>query len=357
MSSVKLDYPGLLREPLPSGAIRWRVRVEGRKTQRVTLNVNPEHHLFREHYYAARAGIQLPPPGDAEPSAIVGSVGWLVLKYVAAMQKMYGEGQLSPSTLNQRTTFLEWLRSEVGEYKAAMPQSELVKLRDKKSATPGAADNFIKAVRAMYVWAIERGHLSANPAKGIAKLNTMGTGAAAWTLDDLAAYRKRHPAGTMAHLALTLFMFTAARIGDVYRLGRAHEVQRRGVTWLDFQPAKKGAKRVRIPMLPPLLTATRAMPIVGKAYVLNGHGQPFASENAFGSKFRQWCDEAGLEHLSSHGVRKAAGELLALEGASQYHIMAVHGHSSAKTSEIYTRGVDRDELAAQAMALLGGMDW
>lgn len=354
---MKLDYPGLLREPMPSGAIRWRVRVEGKKARRITLNVNPEHPTFREHYYAARAGIQLAPPEDIEASAIAGSVGWLVLKYVAAMEKMYAEGQLSPATLHQRRTFLEWLRAEVGEYKMGMPQTELVKLRDKKSATPGAADNFVKAVRAMYAWGVERGHLSTNPAKGIAKINTMGTGAAAWTLDDLATFRKRHPAGTMAHLSLTLFMFTAARISDVYRLGRTHEIQRRGVTWLDFQPAKKGAKRVRIPMLPPLIAATRAMPIVGKTYVLNGHGQPFASENAFGSKFRQWCDEAGLPHLSSHGVRKAAGELLALEGASQYHIMAVHGHASAKTSEIYTRGVDRDELAAQAMALLGAMEW
>ncbi|MDP1669812.1 hypothetical protein [Phaeovulum sp.] len=65
----------------------------------------------------------------------------------------------------------------------------------------------------------------------------------------------------------------------------------------------------------------------------------------------------GAEGLSSHGIRKAAGELLALQGASQYHIMAVHGHSSAKTSEVYTKGVERDRLAEQAMRMLEGMEW
>lgn len=168
----------LVFEPKPAETVKL-LRVEGKKARRLTLNIAPEHSTFREHYYTARAGIQLPPPEDAETSAVAGSIGWLVVKYVAAMKKMYGEGQLSPATLHQRSTFLEWLRSEVGEFKMAMPQTELVKLRDEKSATLGAADNFIKAVRAMYAWAIERGHVGTNPAKRIAKLNTMGMGAAA----------------------------------------------------------------------------------------------------------------------------------------------------------------------------------
>ena len=361
--AVRIDYPGLLREPLPSGAVRWRVRVEGDKARRIALTVTPEHPLFREHYYAARRGIQLPAPEDGRSSAITGSVGWLVDLYVQQMHKMVKEGALSDATRHQRETFLMWLRSERGEYKAAMPQSELIKLRDMKSATPGAADNFVKAVRAMYEWGIERAHVAANPAKGVGKLNTNGKGATAWTVADLATYRERHPPGTMAHLALTLFMFTACRISDVVRLGRHNEIQRKGITWLDFQPVKKGSRRVRIPMLPPLHAATRASAVVGRAYLLTEHGQPFASSGAFDNKFRSWIIEAGLVDAdgkatrSSHGIRKAAGELLALEGASQYQIMAVHGHASAKTSQVYTDGVDRDELAAQAMAKLAGMDW
>ena len=229
-----------------------------------------------------------------------------------------------------------------------MPQAELIKLRDKRAATPGSADNFVKSVRAMYAWALERNIVSANPAVGISKINRDGTGAKPWTLDDLTAYRERHKFGTMAHLALTLFMFTACRIGDAVLLGRGHELRRGNTIWLDMQPSKRGSSRVRIPMLPPLYKATRAVTVVGPTYLLNEHGKPFASKNAFGNKFRQWCEEAGLKGLSSHGIRKAAGELLALQGASQYHIMAVHGHSSAKTSEVYTKGVRLANLVDEA---------
>ena len=360
---VRIEYPGLLREVLPSGAIRWRVRVERQKARRIALHVAPGHPMFGEHYHAARRGIQLPPPIDRETGPIRGSVGWLIGLYTKAMEQMVADKLMAPGTLHQRRTFLEWLRSEVGEYSAEMPGSEVAILRDKRAATPGAADNLVKAIRAMYSWGVEHGHVSANPAAGVARINQGKGGAHPWSVEDLRQYRERHPRGTMAHLALTLFMFTAARISDVVILGRGHEFQRDGVTWLDFQPTKRGAKRVRIPMLPPLLAATRAHPVVGKTYLLTEHGKPFASPNAFANRFASWCVQAGLKDgdgkatRSSHGIRKAAGELLALEGATQYQIMAIHGHSSAKTSEIYTEGVNRDKLAAQAMSLLSGMEW
>lgn len=360
---VKIDYPGLLKEVLPSGAVRWRVRVANHKGRRVQLHVAPDHPLFPEHYHAARQGIQLPAPEDGRQTAMKGSIGWLVDFYKAAMAQMEKDGSLAAATVTQRSVFLDWLRAKRGEYKAAMPQSELVKLRDMKASTPGAADNFVKAVRAMYEWGIARGHVGANPAKGVGRLNTDGKGATAWSVADLHKFRERHPAGTMAHLALTLFMFTACRISDAVRLGRGHEMQRKGVLWLDFQPVKKGSKRVRIPVLPPLHKATRASNIVGATYLLNDHGKPFASSGAFDNKFRDWVIEVGLVDSegkairSSHGIRKAAGELLALEGATQYQIMVVHGHASARTSQIYTDGVDRDLLAAQAMEKLAGMEW
>lgn len=352
---MRVNYPGLFSERLPSGKLRWRVRKEGSPGIKTKLNVPPDHPRFNEHYHAARAGIQLPPEAESI-SAIKGSVGWLVESYVAAMNQMQQDGQLAANTVHQRSQFLNALRSSVGEYSAAMPQSQIILERDKRANTPGAADNFVKAVRAMYAWGLQRGMVKANPATGIRKINR-GTGARPWSLDDLTAYRKRHPKGTMAHLALTLFMFTAGRIGDVYQLGRANEVKRGSAVWLDWQPEKKGSRRVRIPVLPPLQAAIKAQTVVGQTYLLTDLGKPFSSKNAFGNKFRDWVEQAGLEGLSSHGIRKAAGELLALNGASQYHIMAIHGHSSAKTSEVYTKGADRDRLAEQAMARLSGMDW
>ena len=63
----------------------------------------------------------------------------------------------------------------------------------------------------------------------------------------------------------------------------------------------------------------------------------------------QWCKQAGLAGLSAHGIRKGLAELLAELGCSQYEIMAILGHSEAKTSETYTRRVERWKLALGAM--------
>ena len=65
--------------------------------------------------------------------------------------------------------------------------------------------------------------------------------------------------------------------------------------------------------------------------------------------FKRWCIDAGLPKLSAHGVRKGLAELLAELGCSQYEIMAILGHSEAKTSEVYTRRVERWKLALGAM--------
>ncbi len=355
---MRVDYPGLAQERLPSGAVRYRVRVENNPTRKITLTVAPGHRDFAEHYYAARVGIQLQTQ-ETRPIAARGSVAWLIDDFCGYMAGQLAAGLLHPVTVKQRVTFLEWLRCEVGLYSAVMPQSHLIKLRDKKAATPGAADNFIKTVRAMYAYAVARGLTKANPATGISKINRPeNPGATPWTTDDFRTFRGRHPKGTMAHLALTLFLFTACRLGDAYRLGRGHEVIRDGQPCLSWQPEKKGSRRVTIPMLRPLLEATRAVPVQGaRTYLLTDLGQPFASKNSLARKLEDWLTQAELGHLSSHGIRKGAGELLALHGATQYQIMAIHGHASARTSEIYTEGADRARLGSQGMALLEGMEW
>jgi len=73
--------------------------------------------------------------------------------------------------------------------------------------------------------------------------------------------------------------------------------------------------------------------------------------------FSKWCRAAGLENRTAHGIRKAAGNILAEAGCSQYQIMAIHGHSESRTPEVYTKGVDRDELAAAGMETMKGIDW
>ncbi|WP_212525896.1 tyrosine-type recombinase/integrase [Actibacterium sp. MT2.3-13A] len=351
---MRVNLPGLMKEKQRSGRYAYRVRVKGDKTRKIALGVDPDHPEFMARYQAARRGEKYQAPDQLGP--IPKSVSWLSLAFEKAMQEKVAAGLLHPGTLKQRRAFYDRLRAEYGDKHMAMPRQKVIEFRDKMIATPGAADNMVKAVRAMYAWAVERGHVTDNPALGIGTINK-GKGAVPWSVDDLEAFRERHPKGTMAHLALTLFMFTACRIGDAYRLGRAHEIRRGGITYLDWQPAKTGSARVTVPIMPPLADAISAQTVVGKTYLLNAWGKPFASSAAFGNWFRDRVAEAGLTNRSPHGIRKAAGELMALEGATQYHIMAVHGHTQAKTSEHYTRDVNRQRLAHEAMQKMSGMDW
>lgn len=357
MTGLKLDFPGLLKEKLPSGNYRYRVRMEGSPNRRVRLHIDPNHKDFQDHYRAARCGIEIKPDSKPEDMTIRGSVAWLTFKHIAHLEKLVSAKLASPLTLKKRRGLFKRLREECGDYSMNMPTAEIIKIRDDMAHTPAYADSMVEAIRTMYHWAGERDICDFNPAIGIGKIDKGRGGAIPWTANDLRTYRDAHPPGTTAYLCLTLFMFTACRISDAVVLGRNNEFKRSGIEGLGWQPKKKGSPFVEVPMLPPLYEATRLSTVQGLTYLLTEYGKPFSSPDSLGQKFRKWCREARLENRSSHGIRKAAGHLLAQEGCSQYQIMAIHGHTQAKTSEIYTKGVERWKMAVDAMRTLEVIEW
>jgi integrase len=352
---MRINLPGLLFERAASGNARYRVRPAGNKARKITLTVDPSHPLFLAQYETARRG-EKPTLVESTQRAMPRSLAWLMDDFEAAMAAKVEAGQMDAGTAKQRIAFYSRLRPKHGDKHMEVPRSKIVEIRDSMAATPGAADNMVKSLRALFAWAVETGRMKDNPASGVGKINR-GKGAVPWSVDDLERFRNRHPKGTMPHLALTLFMFTACRIGDVVLLGRNHEVKRDGITYLAWNPGKRGSTPVTVPIMPPLAEAITAQKVVGPAYLLNAHGKPFASGAAFGNWFRDRVAEAGLKDRSPHGIRKAAGELMALAGATQYHIMSVHGHSNAQTSEVYTQGVNRQKLASEAMQMMASIRW
>lgn len=359
---MRVKLPGLLKERHRNGAIRWRVRVAGDKARRVTIPVSPEHADFLHHYHAARAGEEWVP---GKTRIVERSLDWLATRYLDYLARMVTAGQMSGATLRQRRSVLTRLCDHLdpdgdryGESDMDAPPSAFIAVRDAWADRPGAADNLIKTIRAVYAWAMERGEIDMNPAAGIGAINKAPKGGAVpWSADDLRKFRDRHPPGTMAHLWLTIQAFTACRIGDAIWLGRDNETRRDGVIWLEWQPRKRGSAFVAIPMLSPLYAATRATNVIGAAYLLGKRGQPFKSPESLRNQVRTWCDDAGLPHLSSHGIRKAVAELMAEAGCSQHQIMSVMAHTQAKTSEVYTRGAERRILAADGMRALENLKW
>ncbi|AVO36625.1 tyrosine-type recombinase/integrase [Pukyongiella litopenaei] len=365
---MRLKYPGLIRDVMPSGNVRYLVRVKGNASKRLTLSCTPDDPDFHEAYHAARQGVSFTRPPTPLEAARRGTVSWLAWSYIAHLESLVEGGEASPLTVKQRKSFAAELVAHkssavnshgrsYAELPMNIPQPELARFLDTFAATPGKARNMLKFLRAMYLWAKGRGHVTINPAAGLSVAYRNMGGATPWTLADLEKYRNTHARGTQAHLTLTLFMFTACRIGDAFQLGRGHEIRHEGAPWLSWQPAKRGSRPVEIPILPPLLAAIRSQSVIGPTYLLTAHGQPYRSAEGLRNRFKKWCIAAGLPDRSSHGIRKSAGHLLSLHGATQYEIMAIHGHANASTSEIYTRGVERQRLAASAASKLANLDW
>ena len=351
---MNTKLPGLTREKMPSGNTRYRVRVAGDPYKKVRLKADPTSPEFLDAYRAARMGR---PMIRDKPSFIEGSMDWLCDKHMEFLQREVDENRFSAKTMKKRNQIFGKLRKMVGDYPVDMPREMVVRLQDKYRGTPAMANDMLTALKVMFEWGVDRGFCPGNPAKDVRRLQASGTGAQPWTIEDLEKYKEYHRPGSTAFLALTLLAFTACRIGDARLLGRHNEVERDGVKFLEWQPEKKGATFVSIPMAPQLRQAICQTVVVGDTYLLTHRGRAFSTADSMSQAFSKWARQAGLENRTAHGIRKAVGNILAGAGCTQYQIMSIHGHSESRTSEIYTKDVERPQLAAAAMQKMESLEW
>lgn len=231
-----------------------------------------------------------------------------------------------------------------------LPPSAVRILRERKAATPQAANIRVKALRRVYSWGIEAEKVSTNPARDIKRIKGRKGGHHTWTIDEVRQFIKRHPLGTKPHLALAILLFSGVRRSDAVRLGRQCE---KGET-LRFTPYKTRRQKpglITIPILPILRRTIAATPSGNMTYLVTAYGKPF-SIAGFGMRFREWCDQAGLPHCSAHGLRKAGAVMLTEMGATPHQLKAIYGWESLDEVELYTKGARQALLAAQAMPLL-----
>ncbi len=343
--------PGCVEDSDRHGNIRIYFRAKGRN--KVRIRATPWTPEFMALYEGAK-GAAPTPATSSDPKQ--GTWRWLCARYFAECADYK---RLDDRTKLVRRQILEHTFTEAiapgsdklfGDFPLSKMDAEAIEvLRDRKIDVPGSANERLKAIRQVFKFGVKK-KWSGNPARDVEYFKTGSTGWHAWTIDEVAQYQERHPIGTKARLALDLIMFTGVRKSDAIRMGRQHAKHGKFV-FTQHKNRKRKPKRLELPILPILQTTIDASPCGDLTFLVTEFGRPF-TDNGFGNKIRQWCNEAGLPQCSAHGLRKAGATIAANNGASSHQLMAIFGWDSLKQAEVYTRTADQVRLAEKAMHMI-----
>ncbi len=227
-----------------------------------------------------------------------------------------------------------------------MERRHITEVRDEIRQTAGARNNVVKALSALFAWAIENGLATTNPCAGT-KRQKSGDGFHTWTVDEVRQFEAKFPLGTKARAALHVALFTGLRRQDLITAGRQH-IQN---GWIVIRPKKTANSSqviVEIPYLDCLAKTIDASPTGDLTWLINEYGRPF-TKDGFGNRFRKWCDAAGLPHCSVHGLRKAGATIAAENGATDDQLMAIFGWTTKQQTTLYTRKASRRRLAEEGI--------
>ena len=102
---------------------------------------------------------------------------------------------------------------------AFLQPKHIRKLRDELANKPATSKKRLKALRALFRWAVEEDEAPHDPTVGVKAIPYVESGHHTWTLEEVAAYEKRHPIGSKSRMAMALMLYTTCRREDVVRLG------------------------------------------------------------------------------------------------------------------------------------------
>jgi integrase len=363
MTRIRLKYVNAFRDR--HGRLRHYFRRPECKS--ISLPGLPGSMEFMEAYQAAIAG-EPAKVSIGTARSLPGTVDLIVASYLDCTPGSTSPFKaLAAETQRTRRCILENFRQENGmkrvfqlkgngQREMLLTREHMQRIVNGKVATPFAQRNFLNTLRALFRWAVVEGRVPDDPTLGVTRQRIKSTGYATWSETDIEQYKRRHPPGTMARLAIELLLATAARRGDVVKLGPRH-VENGTITF--EQHKKRGVEDalVVVPLHPDFLSALAAMPhsnvlSLAPTFLTTSFGKPFAVAG-FGNWFRDRCNEAGLpKGISAHGLRKATARRLADLGCSAHEISAITGHATIAEVQRYTKAADRKRLARGAIIKL-----
>ena len=203
-------FPHCYRIKERGGGYRWLLRVPGRKS--VTIKGKYGSPEFADNYRAALAPIEK--KGVGVPRK--GSIASLAKAYLASTHF----GGLAAETQRHKRHAIEIFAKDYGELPVSRLESKHV--RKIIEGKPGRARTLLGAISALMTYAVDFDWCDDNPCRGVKRPSLSKHGWHCWTDEELAAYRARHPNGSMARLAFELALCSLQRRSDLVRLGRQH---------------------------------------------------------------------------------------------------------------------------------------
>ncbi len=350
---MKTELRYLLHDPDKRGNDRYYVRKRGMRKIRIRQifkdaegTITPE---FMADYRAAIArlnggAVEQKPRGLREET-----FNWLFAQYYKS--SMFAK--LDPATQKDKRSVIDRFAAGAGElpYKKYR-REDMEKSQQARKATPGAADKLVKVLCAVFNWAIAQKPplMATNPAVGVEPINKRSGGFHTWTPDEIDKFRDHWPMGSKPRLAMELMIAIGARRSDAAQIGPRNEFTKDGVRWVRFK-VHKGRNLYPVDMearlTGELIEAIEKTEIGQSSYVTSSRNTPYTIES-FGNAFSRWCEEAGLPHCSSHGLRKAAAVAYAESGATAPELMAVFGWSNLRTAQIYIEKAEQRRMRSNA---------
>lgn len=217
-------------------------------------------------------------------------------------------------------------------------RKDVVKLREALADTPGAANQMIRAIGALFAWGIENEKVSENPAKNVKKFPAKPH--EKWPeelLEDALA-------DPQVGMPVALLFFTGQRIDDVCCMSWADI---RGDHMLVWQEKKD--KQIEVAILPELAERLNALPKLSTAILTNANGQPW-SQSGLRQKLQDWAKARGHK-VVPHGLRKNAVDALLTAGCTAAEVSGITDQS-IQMVEHYAKGRNRLTLGRAAVVKL-----
>jgi len=176
------------------GRPRWYLRRAGHK--RIPLPGLPWSPEFMAAYEAAMAGEKIE-PGKSKIKP--GSVADLITVYYQTAAFL----QLADATRQTYRGILERFRAEYGELPVArLEEQHIAAILDKKAATPAAANNLRRMLKAIMKLAKQRKMIKMNPMIEVEPIRYKVKGFKDWSEEEIKLFADRYPFGTREPLGL-----------------------------------------------------------------------------------------------------------------------------------------------------------